>query len=686
MRFKRELKWGLMLCAVIGCTGHLFAADAAAPTSTLPPEGLALASSDPAMVIAISNLRNVSQKFSKLNDMSALALPPLNDLSGQIRGALKAPKSIRDDGPISIVVPSGAMGAQSGGFDWAAIPKIFAVTTTDYAALVSSLGGDSGMTGVTSVKPAGDRPGFAKSYPGGIAAFSGKQDLLDSYSPLAGAATSLMTSAGTAGARTLSSADIAIYINMQQMGPAIAKTLQASLDETDKALDSAAKSGEPASYVMKRAWNRMYGDALKAFIRDTAVLSIGIELTDQGVLINAVAQFKPGSFMATATNGNGDVTGLMSKFPLDPITMAFVTNTKSLGLKQSFEEAAAKYGPTEKGLAENKLLKKAAVVMDRARSVGHVTYAPQQGNASEPSLWLFEANDPKAFVAAFKEFVLEFPDYQPALALPPALGGTAGPPGKSAFKAGSNYSSNVLAIDGSPVDQYELTFAAPEGFVKGLPPRMQPFFAEMNTGRTGFLATFNNLVLVTTSPDAQIIRQALIAAKQSSGLGADRLITESRPLHYVKPGFEAYFSVSAVSSFFAEMSRRTGVQPIATPLDLPLLSVSGVTEGGSLSARLLLTHKVIEFVSGQRDWYLALLGQTNPTAAPKRPPLKSLPPTAPSAAPAANRPAAAPTPTPAPSAPAPAPDAPAPAYGPPEHDPSNPANRAPAQGPPAGGG
>ena len=662
MRLKREMKWSLVLCAAV-----FIALGSAAPVHAAPvPEGLALSSDEPGMVIAISSIQNITAKVAKLNDAAAINLLPLTEINMQLHNALKAPKSIRDEGPLAVVVPKGAAASVPGGFDWGAIPKVMLLTTTDYSQFVSGLGGDVAEAGATSIKPMGDRPGFARSLPGGIAAISGKKELLSGYTPLAGGATKLLDSAGPIGARVLTNADIAIYINMREFEPSLTKSLQTSLDEADKALDATIKTSDPAGYVMKRVWNRMYGDAVKALIRDTTVLAIGIEFQDSGVVVNVVAQFKPGSFMATATNGSGDVSGIMAKFPLDPFTIAFVTNTQSLGIKQAFEEASLKYGPVERPTAEGKLLRKAAAVVEKTRSIGHVSYAAQPGDPHEPSLWLLETTDPKSFITAFREFVATFPEYQPTATLPTTLGGT-GAPAKSGFKPGASYSPSILTIDGSPVDQYELTLGAPDAFVKGLPVKLQPFFAEMVTsGRTGYLASFNNLVVVTTSPDAQIVRQALLAARQTSGLGSDPSLTELRAQQIAKPGFEAYLSVSTASTLFAEWLGRPGVTPPEVARDLAPLSITGASDAGGLNVRVLLPYKLLRYVSGHRVWYASLFGPPNaagkpaPIAIVKRPkpavdPARPAPTPTPTAAPTPPPPAARPTPPPpaAPSAPPP---------------------------------
>jgi hypothetical protein len=693
MRLKREMKWCLVMATAMsaGLGGHAWAQPAptpAAPVAAAPPAGLALASSDPVMVISVSSMQGVSERLSRLNDSALIDIAPLSDVVGQIRSALRVTKGLREDGPMAVVAPVGSAAALTAGFDWNALTKAVVLPTNDYTAFVTALGGDPAAAGSTAIHPIGERPGFARSLPGGFLVLGGQKEVVDSYTSVGAGASQLLTNAGTAGARVLNSADITIYLNMQALGPAISKSITASFEESDRVLEAASKGSDPAGYVIKRVWSRMYGDAVRAFIRDTSVMVIGIELTEAGIVFNVTAQFKPGSFTATAMAGNGDVTGLMAKFPQDAFSLAFVTNTKALGIKQLFEEAAARCDGPEGATPESALLKKAANVVDKARSIGHVSYAAQPGNSSEPSLWLLETTDPKAFIAAFRDFVTAFPEYQPMVKLPKSMGGTGETAGKgkgetSPFKPGSSYSPNVLQIDGSPVDQYELTFAAPEGFLKSLPTKVQPFFAEMATGgRTGYLSSFNNIVVVSTSPDAQIVRQALLAARQTTGLGSEGAISEVRTLQIAKPNFEGFVSLSAASKMAIEWLGHAHPMPaMQFPPTLGPISISGATEAGGVTVRVILTTYLLQFISENRSWYAAAFvppasrggkGLAEPLI---KKPVKT----------AGADPAAAPAPGPAP-APAPAPG---PAQPPaPRPPPKSPAGMMPGglPGGPGGGG
>ena len=162
----------------------------------------------------------------------------------------------------------------------------------------------------------------------------------------------------------------------------------------------------------------------------------------------------------------------------------------------------------------------------------------------------------------------------------------------------ATYTPNVMQIEGVSIDQYQTQMQYPPEVMQEMGPMMPWMMMLGATGQTGYLATTDDHVIMTTNPDPALVKQALASIKQGGGLGTGGAIQKLRAQALpADPMAEFYLSVGGfvetANMFMAMMMGQP--LPIQAPADLPPVAWAMSAQESGVVGRLYVPVAVIEF-------------------------------------------------------------------------------------------
>jgi hypothetical protein len=525
------------------------------------------------------------------------------DLLSEFKHETGMQQGLDADGSLMVVVPR-LEANEAGGVKTP--PVVMLAPVRDYGAFVGNFGGNAGQA-VTNLALPDGRAGFAKKL-GGYAVMSDRREAVEAYEQQADAARKLAEAAGLQGRHYLGEGDVVVLVNFRN---APVELLMRSLRTATEQLPGlgAGMGAMPPGAVGADAQQGL--EAMERLLRQMDAFVISVDFGERGLGITMAAQSKAGTNLAAAIGqGPGDerFQQMLARLPGRPYLAAASADFANMDPGVLFDEIMGLMpdeGPFKPLLEQ---IRTARPLLTGMRSMAQVTFAPDQqammgmgGMGSMfTSVTVIEADEPQGYLTSMRQYIEKFNGMKIEVPAPPGgagMGGGAGPgggQGPMAMTMVTGYQPNVLQIEGQSVDQYEVRMQMPPQMMA----QMGPMAAMMGmTAQQGYVTRQGEYVIQTQGLDANILRQAVSAVKQTKGLGVDGMIPQLRPI-VLPPGAngEFYFDINPLAQMASGLAAAFGGQPFDVPQNMPPIAGGmGVRDHG-IAMRMFVPTEVMRFV------------------------------------------------------------------------------------------
>ena len=565
------------------------------------PEILDQVSDNPAIVVVVPNMAQLSDKVAQLATVLGIHdNPQMNDLLGQLKQEAGFINGVQDDGSLAVVFPD-----INEAIEQDRDPSVvMLVPVSDYKAFVENFEGDASQP-VAELTMKYSRKGYAKKM-GGYAVFGDARakDAVAEYQA-GGSSDQIAKVAGHVGTRCLTSSDAAVIVNVAKMAPKLQDLLDQGMEEIHREFEADKDDPQFQQFVPVASMAiEAYEKAARAVLRDTQSLVIGLDLNVAGIGVSQTIQFKTGSYLASLFPGGGGAAGQLAKIADQPYLIAQSLDLRGLAIDKLIDELLAVFPDTQEGdgqiaklMGDVKGILSDSAELLRTVKGGAVAYLPPNdpaamgmGQSIFRGVNIYET-DGKIDGEMMPKI---FESYNNLLQQMHALAGDDQP--QIAYDV--TYTPNVMEIEGVSVDQYQVQIQYPPEMMQQMGP-MMPFMAMMGaTGQTGYYAATDDHMIMTTVPDPQLVKQALVSIKDNKGLGTQgpiqKLRAESLPTN---PAVEFYVSVGGfvdTASMFMGMMMGQPL-PVEAPDDLPPVAWAMSVEGSGLVGRMYVPVAILEF-------------------------------------------------------------------------------------------
>lgn len=538
------------------------------------------------LVLYIPSLAHLSRDLASLDQTMALRLPLLADALASIKQMSGFNAGIDDQGSLlAVVTDAAALTAAT-----PEPPLVILLPVTSYHEFAQNFAAAPAEGPLQIALPNG-QPAWAKPL-GSFAVLGPSRAAVEAFAGGAGDTSWLANLVGPQALPYLSQSDLALILNM----PALETALTAALDAGIENLTGLMQMGmamNPATAAqagLVQAALKLYADAARAWIRDTAGVLLAVSLDDKGFALTFTSCFEPGSPLAQRfSRPAGGSNALLDRLPNQDYLVAFSMNYQGLGLpdllKQIVDELRAS-GDT----SVLPLLQGGQDIMQHTRAAAAAfnllpMMAMMAGGNPLVGLTINQADDPQALAQAIRSYYRGLNTTAP----PPSTAPDPAPATEPAVPSFiGDYQDNVLQLDGTPVDRFSLRLQPPPGMTDS-PMGNLP-------GQEGYLAVTDSFVLTTATPDIELLRQGLAAAKSGGGLGADPLIQQVRQDGLPQdPAFQGYLNTRVLANTFNGVLSMMMAPPLQVPEDLPPIGFAATLRQGTLIKRLFVPTAVLRF-------------------------------------------------------------------------------------------
>jgi len=575
------------------------------------PAVISLIPSEAPIAVVIPSLSGLSNAIAKLNQEALdSSVPEMADVLGTFKMFAGITRGLNDNGAFLLVV------TQAEGLEEAMNseepPLVILLPVSDYAAYVTSFGGNPNEP-ITQLNLPGNSPGFAKSM-GGYVVIGPTKEGVESFHP--GQDDNHWAKAvGKIGVRCLSSSEAAVIINVQAMEPVFRPKIQTGLDQIKKEILRDLPNQEPAGIAAVQAMVSVYGDTANALLRDTSALVVGLDFSDQGVGLSYSAQFKPNSYLARVFTNGGGAAGQLARVSKQPYLIASSIDFRGMAIQTLMADLM---GRVKQVVDQVPAEQKDPMVGPIVEFFDHLTplmgqikgtttlYSPpaqamMMAGGGLKGVMVYETQNGEAYKGHIQNYMESLEKLIGLVNQPPQ--GAASQPGQPNApqapvgpKITMDYTPGALNVDGIEVDAYSMQIQLPPEMMQQMGP-MMPLFAMMGgTGTSGYVAAKGPFVVMTTTPDAQLVKETLANIGKPNGLGQGDLIAQTRRAGLgPDPSFEFYLSVpglmDTVNLFIAMM----GQPPIQVPADLAPVAMGGSVIDHGMNFQLYVPKDLIRF-------------------------------------------------------------------------------------------
>lgn len=522
------------------------------------------------VVIYVPNLTQLSQKLATFNDAASLGMPNLVDVLGMFKQQLGATKGLKDDGPMMLVLADAPVAGEQGP------PSLLFLPTTDYAGLMTSMGGKP-EEAISTVTMPSSRKGFVRKLEG-FALMSADRALLEGYQP-GRAGTKILAAAGKLGAQYLATSDVAVFINVELLAPVLKESLKSSLAQAEQ------RDAQPSPATLALSHSV---DLLNTFMDDTGGAVLALDINDTGLGLTTALQFKQGSYLAGLFITGNDAGAALGKLPALPYMLAATLNPEGINVKKMIDDAAAKL-PAEQANGMADIMKSSIGVLTGAQSCAQAYYVPAAGSGIAEGNYfngvtVVQAKDPAAYVKTYRS-------YLSTLGNLPAAGG-----GGDAVTIHSSYTEGALQLENVKADEYHIEYElSPEAM--GRMGMMAPLIAGMGgMQQSGYVVNTGKEVIVTSVRNDQLLRKAVASAKDAKGLGGDASLGTIRGNLTPRPSAEVYLNIAGIVAAINGAQAELGAEAIKVPDDvLPIGASLSVRESG-VAGRIFVPTATTKFL------------------------------------------------------------------------------------------
>lgn len=539
------------------------------------------------VVIVIPSLSGLSQKIAALGQSLGVHSPMMANVLGAFKQQSGMVHGINDKGSVVVALLDVDQAVKTHGEPTALV----LMPVSDYNAFLGNFQNAKAAGDVTSFNMKDGETAYAR-HVGNYAVMGPKEAAVKAYQPGGAAVTAHITQTiGQMGGKYLSMADVAIYADLQKLGPVFADALANELKQTQQRFAGIPGTGN------RQAMMKLYEQGLSRVLRDAVGGVVTADLSADGIGLNEAYQFKPGSkTLAILHGGSAETPKALQRLPKEPYIFAGAVDTQAIRvfeLLKPLVDIAGKGGANPM----TALYKDIMPQLEQATQMAFAWYAPPAGGRMGPGQGLFRSVSvlatphPDQYIAAMKKSVLAGNGVTIPMANVPVQPGQPAPQ----IKMTTQYQDNALQIDGTKIDRYSMQMQFPPNMGRANPMMM------MFGGTTvqGYLAAQNGFVIDAKQADKNLLQAALQSVAKDNGLGSAGLIAQLRdkalPPH---PAAEGYFNLAGLYQTLAPMAMMWVGAPLPpAPKNLPPIAMGIGIDQTDVAARLYVPVPVMKFVA-----------------------------------------------------------------------------------------
>lgn len=575
----------------------LFQAVAVAPSVMAATAMLDAIPARAPVLLMVKNLSTLNEKLARVNEQLGLELPALGDALEQFKSSIGIRQGFDEQGSFGLVLnelplesaPNSGVTTQPSQDDPFSImfgsgpPVFLLVPVTDHNQFIANYDSKSSEHGISTLLLPTGHTAYAKSITG-FTIMGGDQDTMAAYKPGKAAAT-LLEASGKLGRQCLDRSDVALILNVGTVGSAMESLLDKSFDQSPLQFPGASSTPDMATQ----------GQFTHIF-EDLSVVIVAMDLAQKGIGITTTAQFKPGSDLAEIFKGGANAKVALAQLPEQSYISASAMDLSGVQITGILEEAIQL--PANGSDPAHELLRTMLSILKQVKSVASLSLVPRNLIGGLPSMRILTVEDPRSCAEKIGQMITSLEGI--SVSVPPPPDGAPGEQGAADTDMSSQsvnvaYSSGVLVIDDVKVDQYAVNL--PQDMITQIGQSV-PMFSMLGLGKfTGYIAATDTHLIVTSTLDVQLVRQALIAVKESNGLGTIGPIAEVRTdADLSNATIEGYLSVSGLAKPVINFMNIIGQDlRLQIPADLPPIATGLHTENQGAALRVYVPTEVLQF-------------------------------------------------------------------------------------------
>lgn len=566
---------------------------------------LAQASAEAQVVLVVNNMEALSQQIASLRESLGLPLEDMNDVLGLFKRESGMINGVNDRGALLVVIEGVADAIQND-----VPPEIFLlVPVEDYQEFIGNYGGAADAAGeVTAVTLPQGQDGFSKSI-NGFAVMGRTEQAVQGYQG-SGNAERLLTLAGTLGRQYLADADVAVVVDVEALAAALRPQIEAAAAEAQAQVQMMGEAGVDASGAdMAQQIFEIYAQGASAIVDSATGAVWALDFAEEGIAQTTSVHYKADSALSKVLpGGESQATQTLARLPAQPFVFAGSVDARAIDMT-SLVEAVLSAFPEDQQNPIMSLYRDSLPLLEQTQSMASAFYAPVRGAMMGPGMFntlnVYRVDQPAEFLAEYRQML----EKMNGLEVP--VGGAGGVAAGAEMDADAgaevapgpvvtyrtSYTPNALQIEGKLVDQYQLQVEWPPEMMQQM-GQLGPLMSMFGMGGyTGYLAATDEYVVMTTTPDTQLIGAALQGVEETVGIGTGGVVQQVRQDAFEKtPVAEMYLSVQGLAQTANMILPMLGGPAIEVPADVPPLAMAVMVEDQSVSLRTYVPMRTVEFV------------------------------------------------------------------------------------------
>ncbi|MBL4702255.1 hypothetical protein JYU15_01525 [bacterium AH-315-I18] len=567
------------------------------------------------MILAVPDLRTLSDRAAQINDKLKLQITGLTDLLNEFKRAMGMDRGVDSKGSMFLVVENLESLLPPDPSDKeerpAPAPRFVAlIPVSDYAEFAANFGGSADDLVATLTLPSSQRA-YSKIH-NGYAIISSSKKRVEDYTPglTRRALAQLVSDSGT---QVLVRSDISLILKPQGMPDYayehlvnIVKTSLSPEDQEEVPVNTDTDQKTNGQVIADVCHN-----ALLRAVKDSDHIVIGFSSTDQGMNINMAMTFKPSSSMTRIFTGAADPTTVLDRLPNRDYLYSFATRLDQIQSRKLIDNLTAElnassvwYGP---------LFNDASPLLEQIQEVGHVFYAPQGPIGLSTRVMnivvILKVPDAQSFVSSFEQFLTQANGKSYPMG-PMLKDETAETDSRPHVSVTSLFAANALSDDRAKIAQYQLQYNMPirvQAKMNNLSRRMM--MLGLNNQEGYITAVDQNTVVLTTATDAQIIKDTLTLLNKTDAGGLSQIpsLIKANALGLKNASGQFHGNVvNTLQGAYKLIELLMGKQDLdpVFPADLMPMSISYKTLKNTITARI---HLPLDTITYLRDDAMTIL-------------------------------------------------------------------------------
>ena len=567
------------------------------------------------MILAVPDLRTLSDRASQINDQLKLQVTGLADLLNEFKRAMGMDRGVDSTGSMFLVVENLESLLPPDPSDKKELPVpaprfVALIPVSDYAEFAANFGGSADDLIATLTLPS-SQTAYSKIHRG-YAIISASKKSVEDYTPglTRRALSQLVSDSGT---QVITHSDISLILKPQGMPDYayehlvnIVKMSISSKDqeEIEANVDTDQKTN---GQVIADVWH----NAMLRAAKDSDHIVIGFNSTDQGMNINMAMTFKPSSSMAQIFTGDAYPTTVLDRLPNRDYLYGFSTRLDQIQSRKLIDNLTAELNASS--VWYSPLLNDAAPLLEQIQEVGQVFYAPQGAIGLSTrimnTVFVLKVPDAQSFVSDFEQYLTQANGKSYPMG-PMLKDETEETDSRPLVSVTSLFAANALSDDRAEIAQYQFQYNMPiriQAKMNNLSRRMM--MLGLNNQEGYIAAVDQDTVVLTTATDAQIIKDTLtlLHKTEASGLSQTPSLIKANAQGLENASGQFHCNVvNTIQGAYKLIELLMGKQDIdpAFPADLMPISVSYKTLKNAFTAKI---HLPLDTIAYLRDDAMAIL-------------------------------------------------------------------------------